>query len=40
MAIAPDDYMVVQHHAERSRGFFDVLGHAMSALDGVGSPEG
>jgi len=27
MAVAPDDYMVVQDHAERGRGFFDVLGH-------------
>ena len=48
MAIAPDDYMVVQYHAERGRGFFDVLGHGdvglpnrdfFAALQGIKSGD-
>ena len=41
MAVASDDHVVVQYHAERGGGFFLMSWvTAMSALDGVGSPEG
>ena len=40
MAMAPDDYMVVQYHAERGRGFFDVLGHGDVGLGRGRVPRG
>ena len=40
MALLADNDVVVDHDPERLARAHDLLGHPISAFDGVGSPEG